>query len=872
MTAPEPPAPASRDRRAAQLAEACRSVLAASSADAGLSALVEIGVRWAMQLGGAEGAGFARRQGEDLEWMAAFGAVQTWRGRRCPGRGGSAFAVPARGSRRVDGATMAADMGVTDGSLSGYDGVVVAVGVDASVLGALCLVWGQEQPPDLDDLLALELLAGCLGVALERAQQLQRLSRLSRVFDASRPDLVRAHSADDLMALRRQMGFLKRSLANRRASPASVGLDGALDDVLAQATRMAQAFEAALPAAPPPAPVRVEAPALAPPAAEPQLDRGALLGLLARRAPIEQSLHAIVAAVEAAIPGALAAVWRVRQGLFRYAAGRSLPRGYVQAVDGADLQRELGVPYQALGATELVIEPDLRATGPRDPGADHGLRACWALAIGRSAALQDGVLTVHFRKTRQPTEAERLVIAEAALVAAIALGQWADERRIQHQAEHDPVTGLPNRPQLEARLEQAMTTARGMRQPLAVALVDLDNFKVVNDSLGHTAGDALLEEVGRRLAGCVRSSDLVARLGGDEFALVLPLATERDAGQVAQKVLRALSAGVTIAGQDVYVSSSIGLALFPADGDSAEGLLRAADAAMYGAKRQGRNRYQFFTPAMRTAAEDWLSLVSDLHRAVPEGQLVLHYQPKVNLETGAVTGAEALIRWQHPRLGLLYPNRFLDLAEQTGLIMDIGRWVIEEACRQARHWHDVGLGHLRVSVNLSAHQFRDDDLTAVVARALEVTGLPPEALELEITENMLMHDIDEVLEHMTSLKRLGGVKLSIDDFGTGYSSLNYLKRFPVDALKIDRSFLLDIAGDAAAPAQDVAIIKTIVTLGQSLGLTLVAEGVETATHLELLRGMRCDEVQGYLVSRPVPAPQFVAFVQSGAAAALVAPN
>jgi len=433
------------------------------------------------------------------------------------------------------------------------------------------------------------------------------------------------------------------------------------------------------------------------------------------------------------------------------------------------------------------------------------------------------------------------------------------EEKILHLAHHDTLTRLPNRVHLQGRLEQAMARARRDSSELAMLFIDLDHFKHINDTLGHHVGDDLLVEVAQRLKALVRDSDIVARLGGDEFVLVLTALNgdgSRAAAAVARKVIAALSECYSVRGHALHATPSIGISLFPADGSDADTLMRNADTAMYHAKSTGRNNYQFYTASMNLMSAERLTLEQALRGAVDRGELCLHYQPQVRVATGQVVGVEALARWRHPVLGEVPPLKFIPIAEEAGLIGRIGEWVLHEALAQVARWRADGLPTLRVAVNLSAHQLRDERFTEHVAQALQAQGLGGEALELEITESAAMRDPARTAGLLRQLRALG-VALAIDDFGTGYSSLAYLKQLPLSSLKLDRSFVMDIEHDP----NDAAISAATITLAHSLGLAVVAEGVENAAQLDFLRGLGCDMVQGYHFSRPLPAEACGAFMR-----------
>ena len=464
------------------------------------------------------------------------------------------------------------------------------------------------------------------------------------------------------------------------------------------------------------------------------------------------------------------------------------------------------------------------------------------------------------RRVRQSGEhcvilAKQLGAGLEALAAERRREDEALESRLHQLAHTDALTGLPNVHTFHDRIDQALTEAPHTGKTVAVLLIDLNRFKVVNDSLGHRTGDALLKLVAERLRRAFYDADTVARLGGDEFLVLLPhLASPKDVTQVVHRVLDRFKEPFTLGDRDLFVALSMGVSVYPMDGESGEALMKNADTAMYRAKQSGCDGYQFYTASMNERAVERIALESSLHTALERGELVLHYQPIVDVETGEIDGVEALLRWQHPTRGLLPPADFIPLCEETGLIVPIGTWVLRTACRQARAWQDRLKRPLRVAVNLSPRQFRNPDLLRVVEEILVTTGLPPELLELEITETVAMHDIMESQNTLRDLKALG-IRITMDDFGTGYSSLSYLKTFPIDSLKVDRSFIQDIATNAS----DVAITIASITLAHGLNLRVIAEGVETENQLDLLRRHGCDAFQGFLVSRPIPPEEFERF-------------
>jgi diguanylate cyclase (GGDEF)-like protein len=435
----------------------------------------------------------------------------------------------------------------------------------------------------------------------------------------------------------------------------------------------------------------------------------------------------------------------------------------------------------------------------------------------------------------------------------------ADER-IEYLASHDSLTGLPNREMFNGLLRHSIETAQRHGWKFSLLFIDLDRFKVINDSLGHEAGDMLLVEVSHRLRGALRGSDVVARLGGDEFVVILEETGERgDIEKIAGELLSTLSQPMQLSGHECHTTASIGIALYPSDGIDAQTLTKNADMAMYLAKEDGKNGFRFFNSDVKVQSIERLTLETALRRALERDQFSLHYQPKVDMLTGQITGVEALLRWEHPDFGMVSPMQFIPLAEETGLIVPIGRWVLKEACGQNMAWQRRGLRPVSMAVNLSPRQFADPNLLHDVDEALFASGMSPVLLQLEVTESMVMRNVARAIRVLDAIQSRG-IRIAIDDFGTGHSSMSLMKQFPIDTIKIDRSFVRDLAEDP----EDQAIAQAIISMGKALGMTVVAEGVETVEQQTFLREQGCDEMQGYLISKPVPAREFAELLRAPA--------
>lgn len=585
------------------------------------------------------------------------------------------------------------------------------------------------------------------------------------------------------------------------------------------------------------------------------IEQGRVLELIATEAPLSAVLDRLTQLIESHLDGITGSILLLSDdGLhLLHGAAPGLPATYSAAIDGLRIGPTVGSCGTAAHRRETVIVADIQNdplwADYRTLAEHHALRSCWSAPILSPQGAVLGTFAMYSASVRVPSAADAQVIELATRIAGIAIERQRSKQRMRHMAHHDELTGLPNRALLDDRLRQGLAHARRTGRPMALLFLDLDDFKFVNDSFGHPVGDALLKEVASRLLALVRESDTVARLGGDEFVLMLlDLEHPDDAVRLAQQILEALGAPVQVDGRSLHIGTSIGISVYPQDGGSADLLLMHADVAMYRSKQRGRNSYQCYTEDMGRQARQHTELQAALHLALDKQQFELVYQPQVDLRSGRVNGMEALIRWHHPELGTVSPARFIPVAEETGLIVSIGEWVLRTACTQLKAWHAAGHSHLSVAVNLSARQFQGHDVAQLVRRVLADCQMTGEFLELELTESALMLDSEVVLQALRELKALG-VMLALDDFGTGYSSLNHLRRFPIDVIKIDQSFTRDL-GDSAETA---SITRAIIAMARSLGVKTIAEGLETEQQLRFMADQRCDSVQGFYFSRPLSA-------------------
>lgn len=526
-----------------------------------------------------------------------------------------------------------------------------------------------------------------------------------------------------------------------------------------------------------------------------------------------------------------------------------------EKMTGWSWQEATGRP---MGEIFRILDASTRETSPNPMELAVGQNQTMHLPLncilirrdGFEIPIEDSVAPIHDREGLATGAV--IVFRDVSAARAMAV-------QMAHSAEHDFLTGLPNRMLLNDRVNQAITLAPRHNKKVAVLFLDLDGFKHINDSLGHPIGDKLLQSIAKRLVDCVRGSDTVSRQGGDEFVVLLSeMEQSEDAAISALRILLAVAEAHSVDQHDLHVTTSIGVSVYPDDGRDAETLIKNADTAMYQAKENGRQSYQFFKPAMNVRAVERQSIEENLRRALERKEFSLHYQPKINLRTGEITGAEALLRWTHPTRGPVSPAQFIPVAEDCGLILPIGHWVLREACKQARAWVDAGLPLATMAVNISSMEFRDDNFLESVFAILKETSLDPRSLELELTESVLMKRAESAASVLKTL-RASGVQVAVDDFGTGYSSLSYLRKFPIDALKIDQSFVRQIT----STPDDTSIVTAVISMGRSLNLRVVAEGVETQEELKFLQAHKCDEAQGYYFSRPVLPHVFAQLLKSG---------
>jgi diguanylate cyclase (GGDEF)-like protein/PAS domain S-box-containing protein len=591
--------------------------------------------------------------------------------------------------------------------------------------------------------------------------------------------------------------------------------------------------------------------------------RAHVLEMVAENRPFFDILEELVRLVERMYPAALASAVMLTDGRVEHAAP-NLPEAFRDALTQQLKSTECEIydvsHYQNQPVRCSHMDSDRLWDELRSEIADHDLRTCWSILLRSGTGAVRGLFSVYHQHPLEPDRSAIELLDMVGRLITIASEHRDLSAQLAYQAHHDWLTGLPNRQLFEDRLNHGLSRAVRNKQMLGLLCIDLDRFKHINDTLGHHAGDSALVEFTRRIKSVLRDSDTLARIGGDEFTLLIPDLKDRShALHVARKLVEALEPAFQIAGSELYMTSSIGIAVYPHDAEDAPSLQKNADLALYRAKALGRNRYQYFSSDMLSAGVGRLGMESHLRRAVEKQELELHYQPQFDA-AGLLTGMEALVRWRHPKFGVVSPGVFIPLAEESGLILEIGEWVLDEACRQNKAWQEAGYHPIKIAANVSALQFAQPDFAETVVRALRKHDLDARWLEVELTETFLMKNMIDTARKLAAI-RAAGVKVALDDFGTGYSSLAYLQSLPIDTLKIDQSFVQQIE-PGAGQVNTTAVIRAIVSLGHSLGMTVMAEGVELAHQLEFLRRTGCDAMQGFLLGMPRPASGGVEYLAS----------
>ena len=586
-------------------------------------------------------------------------------------------------------------------------------------------------------------------------------------------------------------------------------------------------------------------------------DRLQVIEMIAHHKPLEDILDEVTALIEHQMPGGCCAVMLKRGEGFIPAAAPRLPSALIDSIYSLPVDQEAGscatavLEGRTIAVSDIASEPGWG--GSREEALAHGLHSSLFAPVFSSHGLVVGMIAVFRPETGVPDPAQVELVNLASRLASVCIEQRELTSELAHRAQHDSLTGLPNRLNFEGHMRQAIAHAGRYKRRVAILSIDLDRFKVVNDTLGHAAGDEVIKQVGRRLANCLRETDIVARWGGDEFMVgLLEIAEHQDAAAVAQKLIQSIAQPFEFAGREVSTGASIGASVFPDNGMDLDTLISHADMAMYRAKKSGRNGFNCYTTELGETDRQRLELETRFRSALQRDELTIHYQPQFELRTGSLVGLEALLRWRNEKLGNVPPSSFIPIAEDSGLIVGVGEWTIREACRQIKEFEQSGYGPIRIAVNVSSLQFQRREFVELVAQIIAEAGIAPDLLELELTESMVMQTMDETAPKMAQLRTLG-IRMSLDDFGTGYSSLSYLQRLPIDTLKIDKSFVRELEVSPKTPL----LIESIVALAQSLGMRAIAEGVESDGQLEVLRTIGCDQAQGYLLGRPVPKEELV---------------
>ncbi|WP_174726942.1 bifunctional diguanylate cyclase/phosphodiesterase [Mesobacillus harenae] len=588
-----------------------------------------------------------------------------------------------------------------------------------------------------------------------------------------------------------------------------------------------------------------------------------VLEMIAKGSPCSDVLDNIIYVVEKVSNGGVCSIHLIDEAGQKLLRGSSpnLPAEYNEFINGIPIGPSIGSCGTAAYYKRRVIVKDI-ASDPlwneyRGIALKHGLRACWSSPVLDNQQNVLGVFAMYYNKPCTPESWDKKIIEKATYLTSLVIQHYHAEEKINYMAFHDALTGLPNRRLFDERVNLAITNFEHTQDKmLGLMFLDLDRFKIINDSLGHNIGDLLLRDVAERLQTCLGDKDTPSRQGGDEFTILIETASRREIEKIAQNILDEVGRPYMTGGHEIFVTPSIGISLYPFDGEKASSLLRKADLAMYQAKKEGRNNFQFYDEKLAKKTFDRLELENELRKALAKDEFSLHYQPIINLSNNRITSVESLIRWNNEKLGMVMPKQFIPIAEETGMIIDIGEWVIRTACYQLKRWEEDGIQSLTISVNISIRQFYQPNLITMISNILKEAEIDPQNLTIEITESMTM-DVETATFILCKLKTLG-VNISIDDFGTGYSSLSYLKKFPIDYLKIDQSFICDITNSK----NDESIATTILLMAKSLDLSVIAEGVETAEQLEILRRHYCQEAQGYLLGKPLPPLELEPFLKS----------
>ena len=598
-----------------------------------------------------------------------------------------------------------------------------------------------------------------------------------------------------------------------------------------------------------------------------EADRNRILQAIVRSQPLPSVLDDIVKVLENQCPSALGCLCLVQDDEIKVMSAPGLSEAFTQALDSVKVGPESGCCGAAAYLGQPVTAPDVTRgsfwNNCLEAVTAEGIRASLSVPIVSGKGRILGTISLLFRQPHQSLKEETGLAGKMAQLAAVAIEQCHLSELLLHQAKHDSLTGLLNRSALSQLLSYRLNGQRGNPSKAALLLIDLDRFKRINDSLGHQIGDMLLCQVGERLKSCIRKNDLLGRIGGDEFLMVLsPFNQPADAKRAAQRILKSLTQPFYVQGHQLYVGASIGISIYPDDSADPAVLQKNADIAMYVAKNEGGNGFEFFSPEMNASVIERLQIENDLRKAIERNEFELHYQPQYDLKTGRIEALEALIRWNHPEAGRVPPDRFIQVAEETSLIIPIGAWVIREACRQSARWIANGYAPVRIAVNVSAVQFTQSDFAEIVERALVENQLDPSLLEIEITESVIMKDKEEVRKNLGKLKKLG-LMTTIDDFGTGYSSITYLRQMPLDCLKIDRSFIKELVGEESNCLRTRNLVKAFVSLAKNLNLKLVAEGIETTDQCQFVSSLGCEMGQGFLFSAPLSAEEIAPYLEDG---------